>query len=500
MRRIMTARFGRVPNRWVLAVSLTAMIAHATVASAQLQFRLPDSTPNYAAYTTVDECFAAIRRIERFVDNNRAVWKDTMESGGRAFFSDSISPQAQTAAKDCSQRFDNKTIDLGSYIPVIELLLAAGRDDMVEGVVQRKLADARWDDTTGSGREQVLLNILKLYFSAKPVRRDMVQRLAVLFDQDTIPGRKHRLVLGVQGDLLSIAELLKDSSARSAAVARIIGEYNSLTDQDKAELWYQQEGKSIVARAMNENVSNAIDDSLRVGSKAYISLLQHNWEKARGNNGSRLPDGVGTVASPLEMNFLYRVKEGHPAGTGLRDVELVSGAHPTFPTPGKVSLIIFLSNGCHEESPPAEAPNQSVVPKAECWSAYATVRRLAQRFPWLDITIATKTYGYIAYSGIYTPEEEAKIQAEWWLGLHKLPARLAVTKSEFFLLDGYDRRRIDLETENARNYATNGRQTVGSTVGYLIDTDGTILKSGSVGRWSEEEYKKTLKVIAERKQ
>jgi hypothetical protein len=124
-----------------------------------------------------------------------------------------------------------------------------------------------------------------------------------------------------------------------------------------------------------------------------------------------------------------------------------------------------------------------------------TMRRLAQRFPLLDITIVAGTHGTFG-GNIRSPQEEAKLQVKLWREYYKIPATIAVENVPYWRLPDPDRRRIDQNEGNADRYRFGEKYVPASDI--LIDENGKIVYWGNLHRESEADYAELIDILIHR--
>ena len=208
---------------------------------------------------------------------------------------------------------------------------------------------------------------------------------------------------------------------------------------------------------------------------------------------------VGETAPPLTGEFVFA-----PGGERLHGA--VAGPNsstgPTVsrPTRGKVSIVVFLYGGCRAESPVVVGKVRESFRTGDCLAAYTMLHRLARQFPEVEITIASRTIGYVGDTRPLTPAEEADVLQSWWLGFHRLPATLIIENTQFFRLEKYDRRRIDLPADNATRYLFGNERAseIGNKYALLIDADGTVLDADHLVPWTEKRFRELLEIITKR--
>ncbi|HEX7940617.1 MAG TPA: hypothetical protein VF488_02365, partial [Gemmatimonadaceae bacterium] len=243
----------------------------------------------------------------------------------------------------------------------------------------------------------------------------------------------------------------------TAMVRRVAQRYLDIvaraSQADRRNPFYQAFGATAAYTAMILKDETALLDSLRHGSAGYIAFKRAAWAKASGERGEALRFPIGEPAAPVEGTVWF----GRDDASAPR------------PSKGKLGLVLFLDYNCRGMS------------NGRCWPAYASLRRLAHRFPTLQVTVVARTHGFFSEMAPPTPAEEAQVLHEWWQEFHRLPGALAVTATDFWRLDDPDRRRIDRPTPNETHYSFGRSWELKPGMAFLVDRDGTILEVGTLG-------------------
>ncbi len=209
--------------------------------------------------------------------------------------------------------------------------------------------------------------------------------------------------------------------------------------------------------------TSALFDSLGKSTGAYIALQRDNWVRANKASSDEIAIPFGVVAPPIEGAFRF----GNDTSA------------PHRPTKGKVSLIMFVDD--------FQMKTKSFSPQAwctpACFDALATTKRLAHRFPELEVTLVAHTRGFFREVAPPAPAEEANWLQRYLLGYHNVPASLVIEQTDFWRMDAPDLRRIDNKTSTFVNYSRlGGALGVTPFMMFLVDESGTIVDvSWSVG-------------------
>jgi hypothetical protein len=126
---------------------------------------------------------------------------------------------------------------------------------------------------------------------------------------------------------------------------------------------------------------------------------------------------------------------------------------------------------------------------------YAVLRRIARRFPKLDITLVDQTRGYVGLREPLTPAAEADTVRQWWFERDHLPGTLAIANTEFWRLPAPDSRRVNRDTPNKIHFAFGRHWPVQPFSGYVIDRAGTIVDATVIDRWQEERLAALLTAV-----
>jgi hypothetical protein len=418
------------------------------VVSGQTRFPWPATEVDVATYTTVDECVAAARRMalgetkrERLATG---VWTDTMPFDPQRRLRPLPGIVVQTASR-CAARFVEPTAPLGDFDGLLELYLFANRDTDATALLTRRLAI----ETTDAGRASVVEAAFSVYVAAQPIRMDDAERA---LEQKIRLNREPPLErLRTYYRLLEVAWREGDTARARRIAQGQIARADSLPAPLRQSL---ETGGSQLVIAYTLLAQPALIDSLRRSTSAYMSLSRSIFGRMFGEQWlAANVKPLGDEASALAGDFWFRRE---PAGAPR-------------PTRGRVNVVAFVDMlGCPDG----------------CWAAMALLRRLAQRFPTVEITLATQTRGYFMSVALESPAEEAEWLRRWLLEGQRLPGALSVSTTSLRRLPAPDRRTLDVVVPNTKNYP---RHALFPFV-YLVDRNGVIvwfdnLRPSEEGRW-----------------
>jgi hypothetical protein len=435
-----------------------AALADAT--PAQTRFTWPSDTGDVTRYTTPEECLAATMRVRRRVESWADVWADTLILSPERARMPLPGPVVETARR-CGARFVASAMPVTDFAPLMHLFLFAQRDADAGMIIQRRLAAIA--PTGQRERMAVLDSAMQGYlFMAfgpylelieQPVRLAAVESLLV--ETGRLPDSLHSAEdrLGAPFELMRASISVGDTARVRRVAERTLALYSRLTSAERRTPFVSMWGPMLSYTTRTTILEPMLLDSLRRGTPGYVALQQETWAKASGERPEALHFPIGRHAPPIDADFWFRRND----------------SSSTRPTKGKVSLVVFLDWDCRLTSGGA------------CWPASASLHRLGQRFPRLEITSVTRTRGWFSEMTPPTPAEESQALREWWQGFHQLPGALAVKTTDFWRLDPPDLRRVDRPTSNETNYSFGRSWQLEPGMAFLVDKNGVIVEVGNLG-------------------
>ena len=455
-----------------LGMLLSALVLGPVTPAAQGQtlFATPD-TLDVARYTTVEACLAATQRVKDSVENQREwIWRDTLAQTPARLAEDARTPlpaPVMAVARRCSARFAAGSAPLEDFAPLLSLFVAAGRDADAGALLARRLREV--GPTADRERAAVLDTAIHVYLGnnqlpvghfwplplfAQPARLAAAESLVTAFVHvNSVPWHARFDSYGA----LALAALSADTILASRAVRQMLAVARGLSDLERRSSAFQSRAWAINLGLMVDRKA-ALLDSLRHGTAAYVALWRELWGEVAGKDSAVL-DGfarpIGRPAPPIAADWWF----GRDDSTVGRPVK------------GKVNLVVFLNPGdfsCFE-----------IDLSSLCNRTYAGLRRVAQRFPTLEITLVAQTYGFFDKAAPPPPDVEAVLLRRAWLTERHLPGTLAVTNRPFWRLPAPDRRRINRDVPNVTNYSFGRTWHVPNWIfpPFLIDQDGRIVET-----------------------
>ena len=471
---------------------------------AQTLFSWPDTAVDVATYATVEECQAIVRRSRHTAESRNdlvtAVWTDTLPLDPR----EQRAPQPASVteiARQCMTRFAAvDSVPLSYFSALLPLYLHAEWDDKARALVERRIAaialgGRRSKDATQAGAElaAVIDTVVEVALGRGAGQGVQPHRGALAYEvvMEHLPkvaDRLTRLRIYQKVAMVSSDGELKDLERLEGSLARMAAIHDSLTEREREKLAEEYgilaDGGNLPERyaaALRMSLGKAAFlDSLRRSTAAYVAAKHDNWVRATGLRPETygLGNPLGEHAPPIEAG-LWLGREG---GSGPR------------PTPGRVSLVVFLNAGeC-----------VGVVESADemyggCAGSLTPLRRLMERFPALEVTMVAETHGYFMYlKDSITPAREAELTKQW-LESYGVMAPLAMSRSDTWRLPSPDGRRVARLSTNRRNYSFGKSWQVSNRNSYLVDEDGIVVHVREMDRSSvAQDFAELIEILLER--
>ncbi|HEX6536978.1 MAG TPA: hypothetical protein VF041_20500 [Gemmatimonadaceae bacterium] len=465
---------------WLVAAAIAVC---APSARAQTRFVLADTTVDVGTYTTVEECAAAVLRVRHGMERHeqKVVWKDTLPYDPREVMTPL--PEATVAtAQRCTARFPAATVPVTDFAILVPLYLIANRDADAATLANRRLAaipavhgskpGSPATDSAKAARIAVLDTTFTFYMDAKPARVVAAESLVVAFDR-SVPRPLHaedvHALLGWYGQLGNFALDIMDTAAVKERGARAVALVDSLPPSELETLkekFGEEPGgwkMTFTGMYMMQAGYGVMLDSLRRSTAAFAVYMGALWAKGTGERPEASEYPTGHPAPPLVGNIL----PGHEGAAGPR------------PVPGKVNLIVFTDGMCTDVVP--VPPPYHLVTGAgyePCYRDVSALRRTAERFPALEITLVDRTRGSYMYLHPQSPEQEASLIAKS-LEAHRVPGTPVIAASAFLRVPDPDGRLIPKTAQpNHTSYQFHKIFTPGPGQSLLVDKDGIIVWTG----------------------
>lgn len=469
----------------LLALSAALGTTLAAPAGAQTLFAWPDTTVDVATYRTIEECQAVVSRSRQTVvssgDLATGIWRDTMPSDSRERKLPVPVPVAGTAQR-CLARFAAvESMPVTSFSVLMPLYLQAGWDDKAKAIMERRIAAVTRDKNADAELAAVIDTAVQISLGRGPGIGVRPPRLAMALEivDKYLPQVADRLArLSMRVKLMSHGAFsgdTPDTAQLDRVVAQIAAIVDSLTarEREKLEEEYgiRAEGGDFAERH-EAQLKMSLDkrvfrDSLRQSTAALVAMRRARFAKMTGLRPEAFPIPIGERAPPINGEIWLGRENPSPR-----------------PVPGRVSLMVFLSHG--------ECTNPS------CAEHLVPLRRLAARFPALEITIVAETRGYFMYlKESITPLREAELTKQW-LESFGVTAPLAMSVTQAWHLPEPDARRLSRATDNRTNYSFGETWKPENGRALLVDENGIIAHADGIVRVTEVDFADLIEVLLER--
>lgn len=498
----------RTVGRLFVFIGITLCAVGQTV-GAQTRFALRDTTPDLSKYANVEDCVSGLRRTLQEEYIQVTDWADTIELGANFRFSPG-SKTGEAFASQCIAKFNAESVDVAdSYLFWIELYMAAGKIKDGEIVAKRMLSGLSWNPTgsetsLGTG----LNNVIAAFSRARPYPTDLISSLIESYiDGPNRPSSIKELVR-LYTTRTRFQLISNDSSAAKLSAQTIVSLIDGYSGDSIDAEYIRRDAPSDLALARELLADNQILDSLRVSGQAYARARRSIWKDVSGlsqiNRDANIVHDrvkmIGEKAAPLVGQYVYP-RNGNvssSAASASRNVSDVS-----YPSPGKINIVAFLYGGCRKETPILIGKVRAHHKALDCLAAYTILKRIAKQYPEVELTVVTRTKGYLGMEGPLSPDVEVDMIKKWWIDNHKLPASLVIAETDYFRMpSSEDRRRIDVPDVNAENYIFLSEQKrekdIENKTFYLVDADGTILEADLINIYTERSLKPILDIITKR--
>ena len=471
--------------------------------AAQGLFEWPARAVDVSTYSTVEECAAAVQRTARHIRSREilatGIWRDTLPPDPAEHLKP-VPPELRETARRCLMRFaDPDSVPLEDYGWLIPLYLYAEWDDKAKALGERRLAAVAPD--ADAELAAIIDTLLTIYRSRALAVENGALVAPVpktgLFDEvmsDYVPRVKDRVqrFLMYQGATdLAQARIPVDTARRARELARMLLLADSLTEDERFELAKRTRGRFRHDGDLGDQVaavgelaalfSYGLTDTLRHSTKAYVKAVRTLLARAYGIPEAELPIPVGKRAPALDGDYWL--------GCG----EVACGPRPT---PGRVSLVLFVDFGA-SACGRIDRVQLELSLYGNCAEVMYSLRRLMKRFPELQVTIAARTEGHFKYVKEHLdPEAEAQLIRRW-VDAYAVGAALSVTSTRFWRLSDHDRRRINEKTANEKRYSFGGVWNANNSA-FLIDEAGIVIWAWPLYRESEVFFTDLARILLER--
>lgn len=458
---------------------LLGLMSTALPVQSQTKFERPDTAPNYAVYRNLDECIVAISRQIRQYDDSLRFWKDTGIYEREKMF-EPYPTEQQLIGKECFEKFTIDSLSEKTQYQWLGYLLQVGRIEEM-WTLSTKILNALPD----SRRYSFIAFIASQMSDHRPFQ---FQRLLDLIEMEKqrIPQDSVLAHTSLQSTRLWILNEIRDSVLIPQELDKYLELYRHLPSAQKITMG------SSVAAFYNVVSFNEMMDSISAGSKAHLDYRRNVHSIAFEN---AIPfDSVffETDMPPILTDFWYFKPKVGRDSTPLKKIQ-----EPIrIPSAGKVNVISFI-DGCSREYPDIRPGRRAG--SSDCTAYYSVLARLQKKFPEVEFTTVTKTFGFVGNSAMLTPDAEADSLAKQYMNHWGLAGYFTVGVTEYFRIPGLDRRRIDEVPKYRTELEKVALGLGGNNTSIMVDRAGKIVSVISLNQKTEEDAEKTIEAIVKRK-
>ncbi len=473
-----------------LIIAVAAFLCGASGLSGQTRFARPDTTPNYAAYRYPEECMSAVIRLSDSSDTKQGLWRDTM-SFGASLVPRPRPPAAIEASRKCFTKVDVDSIGNHAVAMWASFLVTAQRNDEAERLLTRYLDSAKFGALVGR-----MIFIGKVYQKARPANYAMIKKFSDNV-KSRIPDDSLLHSLWLNNELYGFAV----SAGAFEDAEHIESEAKQLLTKWKGSKEGGFEARKLFSRPFREEFSDAGFDSLLVSTTAFRNLRMHTWRTYIDEDAQDAAFVEGMKVPSLEGDWYYtnNFKTNNHKLVLSDQFSKISATQR--PVPGKVNAVAFVQGGCHEGTLFfSKAARNNGLGRRNCWPTIASLKRLKNQFPDLEITIVTKTYGDYANATPLKPADEADTLASYFLGFYQIPAVHVIANGEFVRIPGLDNRRVDTEVPFEYAYEIDGVKLAQDGIVLLIDETGHIFHVDGIVGYNEVRARKKIETVYKRLQ
>lgn len=451
-------------------------------AEAQTKFQRPDTVPTYSEYRDIDECMASLERQYQFYIRATRFWQDTAVYDRRTAYKPY--PDEQLAlGKGCFDRFSIDSVEDQHVDTWAVYLNRTGRNDEAWNLLMRRLLAA-----PDSVKQKAFSAAMTSAIYTRPINVERVLELYQL-GRNSIPedSLERRYLLEFSQATLGMTIL--DPQITLQFLDSMIAIYAKFPERLKdrfAPLHDQTYRLASLSRR---------SDSVRAGVNAHLAYEHEVHSAVYGDRRSFTNFFVEAQMPEINPEYwFYKPSVGKDSNL----LKKIDRPHK-IPALGKVSIVSFV-DGCHGEfsglGPVARNPGPN-----GCIPFISVLARLQKKFPEVEFTTVTKTYGFVGASAMLTPELEADSLSKHYMNSLGLGGFFTVAEAEFIRIPGLDNRRVDDEPKY-RSDLNAVDPNLGNNVtsmGLLIDTKGRIVARLFLTPQFEEDDIKLIQAVIDRK-
>lgn len=463
---------------FLLFASFVAVSGVSNTIEAQTRFERPDTVPTYSKYGHIEECLVALDREYESYIKSAKFWKDTAVYDPKIVFKP-YPPEQLMLGKGCFDRFAiDSIINIENNVyKWARSLLRAGRIDDAWKLQMRTLVEA-----PDSAKHDAFLSMYFNFIDSRPIQ---VEKLLQLYElgRKTVPEDSLVRRFFLASMYGGIGMKIDDSQMISESLDSVIAVYSRFSDEQK-NAW-----ANTLHTAYTLSSLNKFADSIRAGPKANLSYQRGIHLTVYGDSK---PFDSSFIEIPMpEINAEYWFYKPY-VGKDRNLLKKMDRPHK-IPSIGKVSVVSFV-NGCNNFRP----VDIGRKPGGEnCVEVLSVLARLQKKFPQVEFTTVTQTYGFVGASAMLTPGDEADSLSKQYMNRWGLGGFFAVGVTEFMRIPGLDNRRIDNEPKYQADLK-NVHRSLGSRT-LLIDRKGRIVTTIALNAQYEQTAINFIQAVIDRK-
>ena len=490
-----------------IVVCVAFALSSTSELAGQTLFARPDTTPNYASYRHLEDCqVAALRLTDEQETRKDTIWYDTAEYGIREAHKRKLETSrrpdtAMRVASVCLNQFNADTAQIQSLngaLYIVQVLLVTHRDQDAQRFAQRVL-DSMRHKPDGKLRD-ALSGLMAQYGNARPVRlreaKHYYGELLIALKPDSL----YRTIDAARF-MADVANRIGDTALFEEAAWHAIRTNDATPVKERLSSWAADKRLPTLVGLLSLLTKEEGLDSIAISTVAY-KMYQSNTLRVRvyGEEARRTEKEIELFKVPDVVGEHYYVASNASSTATSQGLAPYTnkGAvpHGEIPVRNRINLIYSLQSFCHAEGLARKIDFAKMRgdrgSSGGCMKGYAMLRRLKQRFPDLEFTALSSTYGTVGQLGPLPPAEEADTLAKLWLGFHHLPQRLVVEERPFFHVADPDGRRIDLPTP----YANTLQREATFPLEFLTDKEGRSVRA--MGDMGSDLWNRFVKILMQR--
>lgn len=428
---------------------------------AQTRFEWPSSTIEVANYRYLEKCIAVGKRVGDSLTAVASFWKDSI-SWAEIPWDEPLHAERAGSVSRCIHKFEPATLPSDDLIIAHKLYLEAGLDEKAIIVAERIFsAGSEFDSLTFVWKMD---SIVLSFIQAQPAR---IAEADTYYDRLMESGyeRPWLVEAGINHVFMQHMQRVGDNAQVSKYASANLKLIKGLTAEQRRED-VQDAISALTWMAVDVLNRNELLDSLFGNTAAYNELKVARFEEVAGR--PMVGNITGVSAPTVHGDFWYP--------------ELT--ANDTWPKKGRVSLVYF--------------SEYSLNTSVKELSDLALLRRLAAKFPDLDIITVVDVRGYFGRLEPQDRRPESEHVKNLYREVKRFPGIISITVPTVINIEPPDNRKVYQLGENWENYALPGREAANLGAVYLIDENGVYIGNFSLHNSVEDRIVQHIEVLTKR--